>query len=609
MPGARSLVLILAALATSSRGETSPPLPVTFEPNQGQSNTEVKFLARGKGLVMFLTQDSAVFKLDRAVTRIRLEGARRRADIRGEQRLPGTTNYFLGDDPSSWRRGVPHFARVHYRNVYDGIDLIYYSHDGSIEYDFRVSPGADPSRIRLTFDGDARPAMGRNGELVLRTTGRELCHMRPYVYQESDAGRRQVEGRWALHGNEASFALGAYDKSRALVIDPAVSITATLLGGSQDDYATSVGITPGGLVVVAGQTNSTNFPTVNATGSLKGSPIDSYITIFDAALKQVATSTVFGGSDSDVVSSVAVDQKTGYIYTAGSTLSQNFPGSVVGASKQDLAPRYAGVRRGFVTKFSPCGSMLERTNLFGSTVDVVMLAVAVNLSGILVTAGVTSGTTLTTTNPIQSQNAGGTDGFIVKYNASGTQDFASYFGGSGNDQISGVHIDASGNTYVTGQTTSAGLPTVPRREASYQASFPIHNAYQNTPGGGIDAFVAKIGPTGTLLYSTLLGGSGDDIGYAVTADSSGNAYVTGSTASTNFPTTKPIQANLSSKTDVFFTKFKPDGSGVLFSTYFGGKETTKDAAWHWTARATSMLPVRRGRRTYPSSTPGRRLTD
>ncbi len=227
-------------------------IPMSFEVNQGQADSHVKFISRGNGYGLWLTATEAVLTIrmeeggrmkderktkasSYSTLRMRLVGANRAPQVEGLDQLHGHSNYFLGNDPREWRTNVANYAKVLYREAYPGIDLIYYGNQRQLEYDFVVYPGADPKAIRLAYRGARRMRLDRSGDLVLSTAGGELFQHKPVVYQEVSGSRRTVEGRYVIHGDrEVGFQIGAYDLSRPLVIDP-VLVYSTYLGGSKDD--------------------------------------------------------------------------------------------------------------------------------------------------------------------------------------------------------------------------------------------------------------------------------------------------------------------------------------------------------------------------------------
>jgi hypothetical protein len=411
-------------------------LPMAFEANRGQTDRRVKFLSRGSGYSVFLTSNEAVLTLHkpsnvkpqrvnddpwaqqnvesgnraaalfagpsalgnpeskaeslaeggssaRAILRMKLVGAKSRANVTGLKQLPGKSNYFIGNDPKKWHTQVPTYAQVRYQDAYPGIDLVYYGHHGQLEYDFVVAPGASPQAITLAIAGtghDAPLRIDREGDLVAAIDDGEVCFHKPVVYQPAGAERKYVDGRYVLKGeHEVGFEIAASDPMKPLVIDPTLSYS-TYLGGSDYDNGLGIAVDSAGNAYVTGYTSSINFPT---------------------------------------------------------------------------------------------------------------------------------------SNPLQPTMHGGTDAFVTAIDPTGaTLLYSTYLGGSGNDAGRGIAVDSAGDAYVTGYT--------------YSTDFPTSNPLQPTNRGGSDAFVAALDPTGaTLLYSTYLGGSLEDGGNGVAVDSAGNAYVTG----------------------------------------------------------------------------------
>jgi hypothetical protein len=318
----------ILAVVSTGLGETPPKpasvlepkaksellsLPLSFEANQGQTDPAVKFFSRGDGYALFLTTDSAVFKLrpvpgtsSPAVVRMKLAGANSRARITGAQTLPGTVNYFIGNDPSRWTKGVSTFGRVNYRQIYQGIDLVYYGTQRQLEYDFIVNPGADPKQIALEFS-DATPMLGPDGDLVLTLDGAPLTFRKPVVYQTIAGKQEMIAGNYKLSGGRVQFALGKYDHTRALVIDPVLTYL-TYLGGSNADivgnttYSASgnptqgVAVDQAGNVYVTGYTQSFDFPLQNPIQSVNNTNASTgFVAKLNPAGSQLIYSTYIGG--------------------------------------------------------------------------------------------------------------------------------------------------------------------------------------------------------------------------------------------------------------------------------------------------------------------------
>jgi hypothetical protein len=380
---------IIPAAALSDPGHIRAAfgrLPMSFEPNQGQSDSRVKFLARGNGYGLYLTSSEAVLALPphsegagRPVVEMQFEGANQAADLAGTAPLRGRSNYFIGNDPSRWRRNVPQFSRVQYRDLYSGIDLDFYGKQGRLEYDFEVAPGADPNQIDLNFKGTKNLQVAANGDLVLSLDGGELRFEAPHVYQTTAGGTQTVDGSFVLRSdNRVAFQVGAYDRTRALVIDPVLTFS-TYLGGSGAESCTAITAAPAGFVphcpaiavdsasraYVAGATTSSgSFPVPSGTPPALNGGADVFLVRFDSTGNALDYTTYVGGSGTEYPAGVGVD--SGFnVYVAGTTNSGDFP-TTTGAFQS--SPSSGGTNHVFFSKFDSSGSVnLYSTYLFGTT--------------------------------------------------------------------------------------------------------------------------------------------------------------------------------------------------------------------------------------------------
>ena len=563
-------------------------LPLMFEPNQGQTDARVRFLAHGTGYGLYLTADEAVLALRQSpatqhhalqtsVVRMKLAGANSAAEPTGDTQLPGRSNYFIGNDPAQWHRDIPQFARVRYSNVYPGIDLVYYGNRGRLEYDFEVAPGSDPKLVALKFQGPRNLRIDANGDLVLAVGGSAVRLQAPRVYQKFGAEERKVTGRFKLRGkekDEVGFQLGPYDRSRSLIIDPVLTY-ATYLGGTGDEACSviapimiagipappsgcpAIAVDAVGNAYVAGATTSTDFPVTSGVfQKTKAGPANAFIAKFNFA-GALMFATYLGGDGTDYPAGIAVDGGFNVI-VAGTTSSSNFPTS----TSAFQTTRASAGNHVFVSQLNNAGTkLLYSTYLSGNGADIAS-GLALDPGGNAYVTGTTKSTEFETGFPstdgaLQTAPAPGSviQFFLSKIdpNLSGISSvpYSTYFGGgnpSGVAEVAlggGIAVDATSDVYITGGTNFTDMPVL--------------NAYQATNKGGpngLDAFVAKINPAGVvgtqLLYSTYLGGSGDDVGYGIALDSATNAYVTGSTTSTDFviPTgTTPFLHCLDAPTD------------------------------------------------------------
>jgi hypothetical protein len=583
---------VLAAAHNSAKViESYGKLPLAFEANQGQADSQVKFLSRGAGYSLFLTPTEAVLALsegsqpgvgrallpagvsqsgafapkDResqgaeapishdkktSVLRMKLVGADAKAEVIGQDELPGKSNYFIGNDPKKWHTNVRQFAKVHYENVYPGVDLVYYGHQRELEYDFVLQPGANPQVIRLGIEG-ARKLRLEHGELVLASAAGDVHLRAPHVYQEANGVRQDVRGRYIITSkHEVGFRVTTYDRRRALVIDPVLAYS-TYLGGTGLDYTSGIAVDPAGNAYVTGLTTSADFPMANAIQHTYSGNNDAFVSKINADGSALVYSTYLGGSNQDGGSRIAVDA-AGNAYVSGQTLSADFP--VVNAIQSALH----GFSDAFVTKISADGTGLVYSTYLGGSGDEGSTDLAVNSAGDVYATGSTGSTDFPTVNPIQSTNHGGSDSFVTKINADDSAIvYSTYLGGSMYDHVNGIAVDAAGKVYLSGETQST--------------DFPTKNAIQATYAGNSDAFVTKINAGGSaLVYSTYLGGSLQDVGARIAVDSAGNAYVTGFTSSTDLPTANAIQPANAGVLNAFVTKINANGSAFVYSTYLGG---------------------------------------
>jgi hypothetical protein len=554
-------------------------LPLAFEANEGQTDPPVKYMARGNGYTLFLTGSDAVFSLSApaaervetgragrrfgprmasqsdlrktqrdstAVVRMHLVNGNAQAKVAASDRLPGKINYYIGSDPSQWRTDVGQYARVAYQDVYRGVNMAFHGAQRQLEFDFIVAPGANPEPIELGFGGASKITTDHSGNLILSSSAGDVTLHQPIAYQERDGTRQPVDARFVMKSaNEVAFALGPYDRSRELVIDPALSY-ATYLGGSAEDEAFAIAVDASGNAYVTGQTKSPNFPGALVSA---GPTFDVFVSKL-APNGAVIRSTILGGNGDDSGLGVAVNAMGTFVI--GNTNSSNFPTTV-------LAIGPGGGQDAFVAKLDNTSLVPVYVTRIGGSGNDSGNGIAVDSAGNAYIGGETFSANFPTQSPIQAAIAGADDGFVAKLNAAGTAlTYSTYLGGSSGDLVTGIALDGSNNAYVTGITVSTDFPKTT-------------GAFQTSQAGADDGFVTAIKADGSaLIYSTFLGGSGTDDALGIAVDSAGEAYVTGNTDSSNFPTASAAQATLKGAKDVFITKLKADGSGLVFSTYFGG---------------------------------------
>jgi len=504
--------------------ETYGKLPLAFEPNQGQTDASVKYLARVNGYTLFLTPTEIVLGFrppdqgarkgtsaqaeqvmeSEAPPAVRLGfvGANSDSLITGREPLPTKVNYFIGNDPSQWHTAIPTFGAIDYPELYPGIALHYYGTQRQMEFDWIVAPGADPVQINLGIKG-AAVRLDTKGDLLLEMATGEVRLKKPVAYQRINGVKEPVEVHYVVEEEgqkkkelmeknapgetiHVTLQVAAYDRTETLIIDPVLTYS-TYLGGSGNDQGFGIAVDSAGNAYVTGQTDSVDFPLSNPLQGAIAGVTHAFVTKLNAAGSALVYSTYLGGSgaggggQTDIGHEIVVDAN-GNAYVTGQTDSPDFP----------LA------------------------------------------------------------NALQAALGGGIDAFVTKLNAAGSAlTYSTYLGGSGNDQGLGIAVDSSGNAYVTGQTTSS--------------PFPLASALQGAFGGSDDAFVAKLNAVGSALtYSTYLGGSGNDGGNSIAVDGSGNVYVTGETGSPNFPLASALQGANGGGTDTFVTKVNAAGSALTY---------------------------------------------
>ncbi len=559
--------------------------PLHFEPSAAAG----AYVARGRDYTLELDAEGATLHLRRgqesASLGLQLVGAAA-AVPRGEVRLGGFSNYYLGDDPARWRANVPHYQRVKYRAVYPGVDVVYYGAGRDLEYDFIVAPGADPAQIQLSYAGARAVRIDGEGNLRVAIEGGEVLHRKPVVYQTLANGLREsVAGAFRLARNAAStlvtFDLGDYDTRRPLVIDPVLTY-ATYLGGNSEDALHAVAVDAAGAIYAAGSSMSIDLPAAPGVfDTTHNGGTDAFVAKLDPSGTAVVYATYLGGSSFDEASAIRIDA-SGAAHVMGTTSSNNFPTSA-GAPQS----AFGGAEDVFVAKLSATGaSLVYSTYLGGSNQETSSDGggFEIDAAGNAYVYAVTSSTNFPTTAGAPQAARGNPNGaqfdedaFLTKINAAGNAFlFSTYHGGSSIDQpldtfgleTRQLAIDASGSAWIAGSTESADFPVTP---GAFDTTF--NGPAGGNPGGG-DAFVTRFDTVaGTRLYSTLIGGAADEYGGPLAVDSVGNVYATVQTASADFPVTAgAFDATYNGgASDVAVVKLAPTGAGpLLYGTFLGG---------------------------------------
>lgn len=564
-------------------------ISLNFEPNRGQAASSIKYIARSKQYALLLSQKEALFVLNQknspnqqnlssaslngleheqvpvqqTVVKMSVVDANAQAELSGVNELTCKSNYFIGNNPKAWKTDIPNYAKVQYKKILPGIDLIYYGKQKQIEYDFIISPYTNPNTIRLDFKGVTDITVDADGELVLNTVAGELRQKKPFAYQTLNGIRIPVDVRYTLTENrEIGFELASYDTTKDLVIDPVLAYS-TYLGGSDNDTVDGIRVDSSGNVYITGYTSSTDFP--NISGSPIGVVGNLFVTKLNSSGTGLLYSTIIGGNNTERGVDIDIDA-SGKAYITGDTYSSDFP-TTPGVYQRNFG---GGVADGFIIKLNETGSaLLYSTFLGGSSADG-GTGIKVDSSGKVYLTGGTGPNFPTTAGAFQSAFGGGpdfapVDGFVAKLNETGSALlYSTYLGGSDRENPFGIAIDSSGNAYITGITLSSNFPTTP---GAFNETF-----HPGDPDAH-DAFVTKLNASGTaLVYSTFLGTNGTDVAFDIAVDSGGFAYVTGYTSSASFPVTPGAFQSVfgGGNSDAFITKFNILGSGLVYSTYLGG---------------------------------------
>ena len=568
-------------------------MPMNFTLNQGQTDARVKFTARGRGYSLFLTSTEAVLSLQRAnslgstALRMRLFQANNNPVISGLDPLPLVSNYYLGNGPSKYQENVPHFAKVKYAQVYPGIDVVYYGNQKELEYDFVVAPGADPNVIQMNFAGATKLRIADNGDLVINTKGGELRQHKPILYQTSNGARQEIAGHFVINRKRVGFAVGEYDATKELVIDPALTYSTYLGGFEGDEKALGVAVPKGCSGAcdsyITGEVASLSFPDTTIGSSAGGK--DVFVAKMNATGTGVMFMTFIGGAGDDQGRGIKVNA-AGQIYVVG-LMGSNFvvPGGVTGAVTTDPAANNADA---FVARLGVGGNLANFTYLGGSGYDQAN-AIAFNdlNTDVCVTGQTYSPNFPVTANVHDATYNGGHDVFVSRLNANlGALNYSTYIGGGNMDYGNAIDV-FNGMIYVAGNTQSSNFPTTA-------------NGFDRSITGPapVDAFVAKLDPAmpsaTELQYATYLGGNGREYAYGIAVDKAvgpnqGQFYITGRShaagasltgytgTSLGFPISSgAIQATQAGYGDVFVTRFNTSG-GIVYSTLLGGSDA--DTAW------------------------------
>jgi uncharacterized protein (TIGR03437 family) len=557
----RALLASLFAVpfVASARPLPSPPL--------GFEKTPDGYVAHQMGGTMQVRSTGAEILGPGRQIRMNLVGAGANPKLEGTGDA-GTLNEIIGNDPAKWRSGIELNENVTARGVYPGVDIVWYGRDSTLEYDFNVQPHADPGNIRIRISGAERVELTGSGDVLITDSQGTITQKLPAAYQTLRGMRRQVTARFRIEANATlSFELGPYDHSAPLTIDPALQLS-SYLGGVAADEGHAVAVDSSGNFYIAGLTYSTTIGNSNVL-LLKipasGSPVR----------------LVYGGSLGNDFANAITTDSSGNVYVVGATTSTDFP--IVGPLAFQSVSVF-GLQKAFVVALGSAltPSVVGYSAWFGGSATDEAYGIALGPDNYLYIVGDTTsidflnstddGALINSSNNsvFQYSNHGGYDGFLLSMTTAGLFNFATYIGGTSDDHAYGVAVDSNSYIYVVGETESTDFPSHPDSTAE-------SSMFQTYQGGG-DAFAIKLEwsissniVSSAGIWSIFLGGSSEDIANAVALDSSGNPYVTGVTASNNFPVSgSGFQATYQGgETDGFIIALNADGLTGFWGSYVG----------------------------------------
>jgi RHS repeat-associated protein len=587
-------------------------MPLTFVPNTGQTDALARFVMRGMGGTLFFTPGELVMALRTptrqdgqvdprspgrprprptlaTVVRLRYVGASPTATLAGTLSLPGRTNYLLGNNRSHWRTNLPTYAGLVYQRLYPGIDLHYTGTDGQLKGTYIVAAGADPSRIRWSYAGAQDVRVDRDGNLVItlpappspisstETLTSTLIERAPIAWQTINEREVAVPVSYVVEPDgSVRFALGAYNPSRPLTIDPTL-IYSTYLGGSGQDVGAAVVVDAQGNTYITGSTSAANFPTTSTQIGVGGS-IDVFVAKLSPSGSAFLYTTYLGGSADDEGDDLVVNNQ-GMVTLSVATSSTNFP-----TQSPNQASNGGGEHDTVVARLNTAGNGLVYSTYLGGSGAERGWGLAQDGDGAVYVAGRTDSPNFPTTTGAYDEDCGSdgtcdfdgeatnTDAFVTKLEWNGSAlsyGYSTFIGDSGEENAFDIALDSQKNAYITGIAGNV-FPTTT-------------GAWQTTPIGDSDAFVSKLNADGDdLLYSTYLGGTRGDVGSGIRVNAAYEAFVVGGTSSADMTTTVgAYDEDCGSdgtcdfdgsvyESDGFVTKLNAAGSGLVYSTYLGG---------------------------------------
>jgi len=637
--------------------------PLYFMANQGQADERALFYSRTSRYTLWVTNEGLIFdstysgdkpalyeaQSERAAPRLAFLNSNRNPKITALEPSEHKVNYFIGNDPANWKKDIPTSLAVLYEEVYHGIDLKIYGREDQIEYDWIVKPGSCYQDIRFEYRDAERADIDREGNLAIETKFGRLVNKKPSSRQRIDGETIVIGSRYVALGNRVfGYAVEDHRPDRELVIDPLILVYSTYLGGSNYDHGYAIAVDKNGAAYVTGETQSTNFPLKGPyQKTLKNGVFnDAFVVKFAPAGNALVYSTYLGGSLGEHGKGIAVDG-AGAVYLTGWTGSQDFPLQNPFQSAPKKNPE------AFISKLSPLGNALVYSSYLGGGDSEWATAVAVDASGAAYLTGWTKSADFPVLNPFKAAWGGNEDAFVSKIAPAGNAlVYSTYLGGLQNEEGNGIAVDSAGAAYLTGWTWSSNFPlqnpyqsalkyedafvaklapagnalvystylggwwfdsahgiAVDSAGAAYVTGwtesndFPLMNPYKSVFNIGTykEAFLTKLSPQGnSLSYSTYLGGGNSDQANKVAVNSSGAAYVTGFTSSTDFPSKNSLKGQ---DGRIFLTKFMPQGNALAYSTRFGDSANERGEAVAVDGNGAAYIVGWTDSKTFPTQNP------
>lgn len=551
--------------------------PLYFEQNIGQTKSDVVFTSNTPNYKLELRRHDAIITLlsgeqgesisdpSNAINKLRIKPVRTNPDaqIVGLKLLPSTSSYFTSKTPKHWVHGAPHYSGVKYKGIYPGINLEYYGNRQELEYDFIVKPGADPTQIKMTYEGVDLVTVDKNGNAILEFNNTALIQKRPYVFQTINGIEKEIAAEYAVYVSGADGKtplmgfrlLATYDKSKELIIDPILSYS-SLLGGDLYNSGSNIAVDNAGNSYVLSRTFSVDNTDANADSVLCQNNCQSNVMVskFSSSGSNLLWSVILSGSGDEDGSGIAVDDDNN-VYIAGWTNSEDFP--LLKANDY----YFDGLSEGFITKIDSSGTKLLFSTYAGNARSEIITDINLASNGDVLISGRTSKPQFSESDHLNNDQRINTDGFISRYSNDGREHlFTEYIGGSRFDSVDALTSDEQGNIYVTGTTDSA--------------NFPVKNALYSKLSGVSDAFVSQYSADGKrLLFSSFIGGDGAEYGKDICLDRTGKPVIAGVTTSNNLPVKNAFDATrngIGGDWDSFVTKLSANGDKLIHSSYLGG---------------------------------------